>query len=101
MDNFQSLRGLMNKRKDKMKKRRSIEINEEIISVLNVPFPKEEQGNFWYCFPFSVKIVIDFYRRTDPYLQKIVPDITIPDMIQRLNVHPLSRIKLSAKKFPN
>lgn len=82
-----------------MKKRKIIQINNKNIEVLNVPFPKEKQGNFWFCFPFSVKMVIDFYRMTEPNLAEYIPSPSIEELIDHLKVNPYTGIKLTAKKI--
>ncbi|RLI78953.1 hypothetical protein DRP05_05710 [Archaeoglobales archaeon] len=82
-----------------MKKRRHIELNDEILEVLNVPFPKEKQGNFWFCFPFSVKMVIEFYRMTEPALSEHIPNPSIEELIDHLKVNRYTGIKLTANKI--
>ncbi|ADB58808.1 hypothetical protein Arcpr_1764 [Archaeoglobus profundus DSM 5631] len=61
-----------------------VEIGGVVVDVLNVPFI--QQPPQMLCFPYSVSMVIEFFRQTETGVN--IPSLTLGDLIRALNTDP-------------
>ncbi|RLI73809.1 hypothetical protein DRP04_15385 [Archaeoglobales archaeon] len=64
-----------------------VQVGEEYVSILNVPFmPQPPQ---MLCFPYTVKMIVEFYRNTEqPATSQQIPALEIEQIIRTLNADP-------------